>query len=105
METKIIVIIIGMSLVTQIPRIIPLVVMSKLSLPPLLLNWLKYIPVAVLSALLVPSVLLPGGQLSISLDNKSLLASIPCIIIAAKTKNLFITVLSGIVMMAILQFL
>lgn|SRR5690554_6922341 len=105
MDKEIIIIILGMSLVTHLPRIIPLVVLSKLNLPQILLTWLKYIPVAVLSALLVPTVLMPSGELSIAIDNKSLIASIPCLIVAIKTKNLFYTVLAGIFGMFILQLL
>ena len=101
MEQKIILIIIGMSLVTYIPRMLPLVVLSKFDLPPLFLQWLKYIPVAVLSALLAPGVLVVNGHLSLGLNNKYFLASIPCFIIGFWTKNLFITVLVGIVSMFI----
>lgn len=105
MDTKIVLIIIGMSIVTHIPRIMPLVVLSKLNLPPLLLCWLKYIPVAVLSALLAPAILMPEGKLAIGLDNKYLIASLPCFIISIKTKNLFLTVVTGIITMMLLQLI
>jgi|SRR5690554_6746251 branched-subunit amino acid transport protein len=104
MRPEILFMIIGMSIVTQLPRIVPLVVLTRISLPPLIERWLKHIPVAVLSALLFPSLLLSDGSLSLSLDNTALLAAIPCIIIAAKTKNLFLTVLAGIIISALLQF-
>lgn len=103
MRSEILFIIIGMSMVTQLPRIIPLVVLTRMSLPPLVVRWLKHIPVAVLSALLFPSLLLSDGRLSLSLDNTALLAAIPCMVIAAKTKNLFLTVLTGIIISALLQ--
>lgn len=103
MRSEILFVIIGMSMVTQLPRIIPLVVLTRMSLPPLVVRWLKHIPVAVLSALLFPSLLLSDGRLSLSLDNTALLAAIPCMVIAAKTKNLFLTVLTGIVISALLQ--
>ena len=103
MRSEILYIIIGMSIVTQLPRIVPLVVLTRISLPPLVERWLKHIPVAVLSALLFPSLLLSNGSLSLSLDNTALLAAIPCMILAAKTKNLFLTVLAGIVISALLQ--
>jgi len=105
METKILLIIIGMSIVTQLPRIVPLVVLSKLNLPPLLLKWLRYIPAAVLAALLFPALLMPDGVLLLSLENKTLLASIPCIAVAVKTRNLFLTVIVGISAMFLLQLL
>jgi branched-subunit amino acid transport protein len=90
MRSEILFIIIGMSIVTQLPRIVPLVVLTRISLPPLVIRWLKHIPVAVLSALLFPSLLMSDGTLSLSLDNTALLAAIPCMIIAAKTKIYFL---------------
>ena len=105
MKKEILFIIIGMSIVTQLPRIIHLVVLPRINLPPLLVRWLKHIPVAVLSALLFPSLLLPNGSFSLSLDNTALLAAIPCMVLAAKTKNLFLTVFTGIIIFALLQLL
>ncbi|NLY43731.1 MAG: AzlD domain-containing protein [Clostridiaceae bacterium] len=103
MDSKILLIIFGMGLVTYIPRMIPLVILSKFDMPPLFLKWLKYIPVAVLSALLLPGILITEQGFSMGLNNKSFLASLPCFFVAAKTRNLFITVLVGIVSMFILQ--
>lgn len=38
--------------VTAIPRVVPLVALSRIELPGWLLGWLRYVPVAVLAALL-----------------------------------------------------
>lgn len=105
MDKKTILIVLGMSIVTYIPRALPIVILSKLKIPDWFLNWLKYIPVAVLSALLVPGILVSDGAMNFSLGNRSLIAAVPCILIAAKTKNLFITVLSGMLVMLLLNLL
>ncbi len=105
MRSDMIYIIIGMSIVTQLPRLLPLVVLSRLNLPPLVIRWLKQIPIAVLSALLFPSLFMPNGNLSFSLDNTTLLAALPCILVAFKTKNLLLTILTGIIASALLQLL
>jgi branched-subunit amino acid transport protein len=84
---------------------LPMVVLSKFKLPPLFLKWLRYIPVAVLSALLVPGILLSDNKFSFEFENNALLASIPCILVAAKTKNLFLTVLVGIISMFLLKMI
>ncbi|HHY82682.1 MAG TPA: AzlD domain-containing protein [Clostridiales bacterium] len=105
MKREIFFLIIGMSIVTQLPRILPLIVLTRISMPSIVVRWLKHIPVAVLSALLLPALLLPGGSLSLSLDNTALLSSIPCILVAAKTKNLFLTVLTGIIFSALFQII
>lgn len=38
--------------VTAIPRVLPLVVLSRVQLPAWLIDWLRYVPIAVLTALL-----------------------------------------------------
>ena len=103
MEQKILFIIIGMSLVTYLPRALPLLVLSKFELPLLFRRWLQFIPVAVLSALLAPAILMPQGRLVISLDNNALIASVLCFLAAAKTKNIFLTIVIGILAMFVLQ--
>lgn len=105
MEQKILLIIIGMSLVTYLPRALPLVVLSKFELPPLFRRWLQFIPIAVLSALLAPAVLMSGNRLAISLDNNTLIASVLCFGVAAKTRNIFLTIVVGILAMFMLQAL
>lgn len=103
MDQKLVLIIIGMSLVTYLPRMLPMVLLSKVNLPPLFLKWLHFIPVAVLSALLAPALLAPQGQLSVGPDNSALIASIPCFLVAIRTKNLFLTIVVGMLAMFLLQ--
>ncbi|RDW19867.1 AzlD domain-containing protein [Oceanobacillus chungangensis] len=53
----IVIIIIGMSLVTMIPRIIPAFVVEKLQFKPWVNRWLGAIPYAALGALIFPGIL------------------------------------------------
>ncbi len=46
--------------VTAIPRVLPLVALSRVRLPGWLLDWLRYVPIAVLSALLSIELLSAG---------------------------------------------
>ncbi|OKY78772.1 MAG: Branched-chain amino acid transport protein [Candidatus Methanohalarchaeum thermophilum] len=98
----IIAIIIGMSLVTYIPRMIPLVVISKIDLPNYLESWLNNIPIAILTALLTLNMVV-YGQNSYNLNNKMILAALPTILVAIKTESLIKTVLTGIISMAIIN--
>ena len=52
--------VLGCALVTALPRVLPLVLLAKVQLPPWLADWLRYVPIAVLSALLSME-LLSGG--------------------------------------------
>lgn len=91
-----------MMLVTYLPRMLPLVVLSKINIPPLILRWLKFIPVAVLSALLGPEILMGSGGVDFSWNNIFLLAALPSFLVAYKTKNLFYTVFMGMGMVVLL---
>ncbi|WP_430787875.1 AzlD domain-containing protein [Virgibacillus flavescens] len=51
------IIIIGMSLVTMIPRIVPAYIVDRLQFPDWLNRWLNAIPYAALGALIFPGIL------------------------------------------------
>lgn len=55
--TQIILVIVGMAIVTFIPRLLPVFILDKLSLPPAFERWLKSIPYAALGALIFPGIL------------------------------------------------
>ncbi len=103
---EIVILIILMSLVTFIPRVLPILALSRRKLPELVERWLSYVPVAVLAALLAPSLFAPTGAVNLNLTvNPALWVSIPVFMIAAFTRNLFITVLSGMILIALLRFI
>jgi branched-subunit amino acid transport protein len=98
-------IILGTALVTVVPRILPLALLSRINLPDRAVRWLGHVPVAVLAALLAQSVLLADGQVAISVDNLALIAIIPTLVVALRTRSLVGTVLTGVVSMALLRLL
>lgn len=100
----ILVIIFGSALVTFIPRILPLVVLSRLILPDWAMRWLNHVPIAIMSALVGQAVLLSNGQLSIPY-NLDLLAAFPTFIVAILSRSLLATVLAGIISMMMLRLL
>lgn len=97
-------IVIGMALVTYIPRMVPLVVISKVELPKIIKSWLKYIPVSILSTLLTID-LITYEETTFHLNNQLFLATIPTFLVAIKTKSLLKTVLTGITTMALLNLI
>jgi len=58
MNSTIVLMIIGMAIVTYIPRMLPFLVFKGKELPPFLQGVLKNVPYAVLGALIFPSILL-----------------------------------------------
>lgn len=95
--------IIGVSIVSILPRILPVAFFSRFEFPNLLKEWLSYIAPAVLGALTALSVMAPKGFINISLNNVYIWAFIPTIIVAVKTRSLFFTLLVGILTMAVIN--
>lgn len=88
----------GMGLVTYLPRWLPLLYLSHRRLPQWLVDWLKLIPVSILSALLAPSLLADAQPRALNLGKIELLVAIPTLLFALKTKSLGGTVLFGMLL-------
>ena len=92
--------IIGMALVTALARILPLTLLTERQLPLALIRCLNFVPVAVLSALLAPELLIKDEHLFLSMDNLYLLAAIPTWLVCWKTNSFFGAILTGIAAVA-----
>ncbi|MBT2287483.1 AzlD domain-containing protein [Paenibacillus polymyxa] len=97
-------IIMGSALLTFIPRVLPLMLFSKIQIPMWLLRWLEYVPVAVMAALIGQELFMSDNQLVPIAHNAALWASLPTIAVAIWTRSLLGTVLVGIVAMMILRY-
>lgn len=104
MQTKIYLVILGMWAANYLPRMLPMVVLSKLKIPQPVIWWLGFVPAAVLGAILAPSILMPDKTLFISWHNNYLAAAVPALLVAVKTRSLGWTLLAGMLAMALLQY-
>lgn len=93
---EILALILACAVVTAVPRVVPLVLLSRIALPRWLLSWLAYVPVAVLTALLAIEVLIVDGKPAVSAANPALLAILPALAVAGLTRSLIGTVLAGL---------
>ena len=93
----------GMGLITYSIRLSLFLLPERVILPPWLLRALRYVPAAVLSAIISPELLQPGGALDLSLGNDRLLAGLAAMLIAWRTRNVFLTVAVGLVLLWLLQ--
>jgi branched-subunit amino acid transport protein len=93
----------GMMVVTYGPRLVPIWFLSSRALPPLVVAWLRYVPVAVLSAMLFPALLVRSGQLDLGLGNLFLWAAVPTFAIAWRQRSLFGAVIVGMVVVAVVR--
>ncbi|WP_313025273.1 AzlD domain-containing protein [Pseudomonas lopnurensis] len=75
-----------------------------LRFPRLVEQGLHYVPVAVLTAIVVPGMLMPGGEWTLRWDNAYLLAGILAIVVAAFSRNLLATIAGGLLSFFLLRW-
>jgi len=97
--------IISVGLLTFGIRLSFIVFLGKAHIPPLLQQALRFVPVAVLSAVIAPDLFLPKGALDLSPWNARLIAGIIAILVAWRTKNVLLTIGVGMASLLILQAL
>ncbi len=85
----------GMAIATFAIRYIMFGASNRIVLSPALLSALRYVPPVVLTAIVVPEVLLNEGRLAVGLENARLIGAIAAILISILTKNLLLTIVLG----------
>ena len=88
-------IVLGMGLVTFLPRLLPVYFLTGRTLPRWFIEWLDLIPVAVLSALLLPELVTSGTPRLFMPYKLDMIVAIPTLLFALKTKSLGGTVVTG----------
>lgn len=98
LETEYILLIVGMGLVTYIPRWFPLFFLSQRRLPQWFIEWLDLIPVAILSSLIFSDLFVTGNPRHLEILQLKSMVAIPTFLFALKTRSLGGTVLAGMVL-------
>lgn len=88
----------GMGLVTYLPRALPLLYLAHKKMPQWLIDWLSLIPVAILSALLAPSLFADVATRTFAFGRLELLVAIPTLLFSLKTRSFGGTVLLGMLL-------
>ncbi len=91
----------GMTAVTFATRYTGIVAAGR-TLPEWFRRWLKYVPVAVLAALIAPDALAPQGRLTFDLSTVALGVGL---IVAWRTRNVFWTIATGMAAFWLLRLL
>lgn len=92
-------------LVTWLVRVVPFAFVRELKLPRWLHRFLAYLPICILTALLCQSVLIVSPlETAPQFAWRESFALVPTILVALRTKNLIVTVLVGVVCVALLRF-
>ncbi|HEM3598335.1 TPA: AzlD domain-containing protein [Streptococcus suis] len=104
-KTNILLIILAAALVTWLPRVLPFVLTQDKSLPPKLVKFLSFLPITIIFALTLSSIMDEKvGSLPSFLLVESL-AILPTFFVVLKTKNILLAVLVGVVTTAALRLI
>jgi branched-subunit amino acid transport protein len=98
--------IIGMALITFAIRYPLLAISDRIKFPPQFFQVLRYIPPAILTAIVVPAVLIPSGnQIFLSYTNARLVGAIAALIVGFLCQNLLLTIVVGMSVFFVCQWL
>lgn len=78
--------------------------LGRFEVPETMRRALRFVPPAVLSAIVIPELVIQSGQIDLSLTNFRLLAGLVAVLVAWKTKNTLLTILAGMLALLILEF-
>jgi branched-subunit amino acid transport protein len=87
--------VLGGTLITWLERYPILALAGRLHLPAPVARALKYVPPAVLAAIVVPDVLIRDERLSLSFANAQLIATLVGGVVIWLTRNLLLTIVTG----------
>ena len=74
-----------------------IILVGQREIPGLLRRALHFIPPAVLTAIILPELVLPRGSLNLSFTNPNLLAGVAAVLVAWRTRSVLLTILVGMV--------
>lgn len=90
-------------LLTYLTRLSFIALVGKVEFPAWLQRSLRYVPPAVLSAIIFPEILAHEGKLNLSLANDRLIAGLLAALVGWKTRNMLLTILVGMASLLLLQ--
>lgn len=96
-------IILGGFLVTYLTRLSFLLLIPLERFPERFRRGLRFVPPAVLAALVTPELFRPGGAWDFSLGNERLLAGMIALLVAWRTKNTWWTIAAGMLCLWVLS--
>jgi branched-subunit amino acid transport protein len=95
---------IAAGLLTYATRLSFIMVLGRVQVPSIVRRGLRFVPAAVLSAIVFSEILLRERQLYLSLDNNRLVAGIIAALVAWRSRSILLTIAVGMAALWILQF-
>jgi branched-subunit amino acid transport protein len=79
--------------------------LGRYEVPETIRRALRFVPPAVLSAIVVPELFVRSGEIQVSLTNYRLLAGLLAVLVAWRTRNTLLTILAGMLALVLLEWL
>lgn len=99
------IIIVLCGVVTWLTRIIPFILITKIKLSERVIKWLSFIPITLFTALIIDGLIeQQEGVMGYTINVPFLITMLPTIVIAVISRSLTITIISGIIIMAVLRW-
>jgi branched-subunit amino acid transport protein len=102
---KLVLVIIGMGIITYGIRLSLILLTERVKNPEPVRRALRYVPIAVLSAIIFPAMLRPEGPLDLSPGNPYLIAGLIAIGVAWCSRNVVLTMVIGMIVLWSMQAL
>lgn len=87
---------------TYATRLSFILLFGRREIPAVVRRALRFVPPAVLTAIVFPELFLPGGQFDLSLGNERLLAGMVAAFVAWRSKNVLLTIVIGMATLLLL---
>lgn len=100
----IIVTIVLAAVVTWLPRVFPFILVKYRQLPDIVVRFLKYLPISIIFALLISSLMDTQVWSIPRIRWPELVVTLVSLLVALRYKHILLTVLVGVVGMALLRF-
>lgn len=97
------IVMISLGLLTFLTRLSFIALLERIQLPAAFQRALRFVPIAVLSAIIAPEIGYVDNALSLSLQNPRLLAGVVATLVACFTKNAVWTIVAGMTAFWILK--
>ena len=103
MRTDMLLLIIGMGVVTYITRRFFIGAAKHAPLHPMVIRLLEYVPVAVLSVLVVPAIVAPEQRLALNLDNVFIIGAVVTALGLLLFKKQWFAIILGVVTVVLIR--
>ncbi len=105
MRISMLLLIIGAGAATYLTRFPLMIISGRKEISPKVAKLMSFIAPAVLTSLIAPAIFIKEGSIDLSLSNSYIIAAAITALIAYYSKNMLVTVITGIATVAVLMYI